>query len=340
MPNAAVPSALGRDFENAPPGHRFRLYFDAWQQGFEQLDNRSKRDATGPRMPQDCRDLVAGVLRRQKAAAEAAGAWSLVAEATAPLVTGMGAPHPLENGFSFLDPYGWPYLAGSSVKGVFRRAVEELVILGDGSSAWALADLWDAFGFDETCAAFDRGRTPAHPGIEEERKRWREGYVAAVERSDPEALGRCLGRLAASDEEKAIAADPRAWARDLAREERAAERRRMKSRGELCFWDAIPEASFDRMRTDILNPHHGEYYGKSKPPSDDGSPIPVYFPTVPPEVRWHFFVSTTTGSAGSWSARLEEAAEVAMKRLGFGAKTSSGYGRMRRAERSAGDGRA
>jgi len=50
------------------------------------------------------------------------------AKAMAPFATGLGLEHPIENGFAFLSPYGLPYLAGSSVKGVLRRAAEELEI--------------------------------------------------------------------------------------------------------------------------------------------------------------------------------------------------------------------
>lgn len=48
------------------------------------------------------------------------------ATAIAPFTTGLGNEHPLENGFSFLWPYGLPYLPGSGVKGVLRRAAQEL----------------------------------------------------------------------------------------------------------------------------------------------------------------------------------------------------------------------
>ncbi|MFO1322242.1 MAG: type III-B CRISPR module RAMP protein Cmr6 [Burkholderiales bacterium] len=52
------------------------------------------------------------------------------AESTAPFATGLGVEHPVENGFAFLSPYGLPYLAGSGVKGVVRRAAEELLGVG------------------------------------------------------------------------------------------------------------------------------------------------------------------------------------------------------------------
>ena len=48
------------------------------------------------------------------------------AKSISPFVTGTGIEHPLENGMAFLNPYGLPYLPGSGVKGVLRRAAEEL----------------------------------------------------------------------------------------------------------------------------------------------------------------------------------------------------------------------
>jgi len=50
----------------------------------------------------------------------------LDAQATSPFASGLGLEHPIENGFAFLSPYGLPYLAGTGVKGVLRRAAEEL----------------------------------------------------------------------------------------------------------------------------------------------------------------------------------------------------------------------
>jgi len=39
-----------------------------------------------------------------------------------PFVTGIGQPHPLENGFAFLKPYGTPFLSASGIKGAVRAA--------------------------------------------------------------------------------------------------------------------------------------------------------------------------------------------------------------------------
>ena len=62
----------------------------------------------------------------------------LDARSVAPFTTGLGNEHPLENGFAFLNPYGLPYLPGSGVKGVVRRAAQDLA-----SGAWGDTCGWD-----------------------------------------------------------------------------------------------------------------------------------------------------------------------------------------------------
>lgn len=69
---------------------------------------------------------------------------SLEARAIAPFTTGLGNEHPLENGFAFLWPYGLPYLPGSGVKGVVRRAAHELA-----RGLWANDRGWK--GLDNAC---------------------------------------------------------------------------------------------------------------------------------------------------------------------------------------------
>lgn len=63
----------------------------------------------------------------------------LDAIAIAPFTTGLGNEHPLENGFTFLNPYGLPYLPGSGVKGVLRQAARELA-----SGDWGDTHGWTA----------------------------------------------------------------------------------------------------------------------------------------------------------------------------------------------------
>ncbi len=64
--------------------------------------------------------------------------WGCDAEAISPFTTGLGNEHPLENGFSFLNPYGLPYLPGSGVKGVVREAARQL-----SGGEWEDSRGWD-----------------------------------------------------------------------------------------------------------------------------------------------------------------------------------------------------
>jgi len=90
------------------------------------LNNNDKASIDGLRARQNA--LLAGK--------DDAGCLTLFGRSTAPFVTGMGNEHPLENGFSFLWPYGIPYLPGSGVKGVLRQAARELASGQWGESEW------------------------------------------------------------------------------------------------------------------------------------------------------------------------------------------------------------
>lgn len=137
---AAVPQFL-KDFDDAAPGHRFGLYYAGWNADF----SKPKSGAADVlkeicKLPAHSRDLLAAIATRQQRAAEAApdAVHSLPRIAASPFATGLGNEHPLENGFAFLTPYGLPYLPGSGVKGVIRKAAEELA-----SGEWGDAQGWD-----------------------------------------------------------------------------------------------------------------------------------------------------------------------------------------------------
>jgi len=135
MAHAAVRDVVAvSGFADCPPGHRFNLYFEIWQDNW-QLDKNHKADAL--RQSLSCKS-VAGLLEamreRQQTLADALPedrCHIIEARSTSPFATGLGLEHPVENGFGFLSPYGLPYLAGSGVKGVLRRAAEELCSEGD-----------------------------------------------------------------------------------------------------------------------------------------------------------------------------------------------------------------
>lgn len=154
MPIAAAPEYLGKDFESASPGLRFGMYLELWgvdsrtgrrlwtthdenyrKTGKNREERRFEDDNKTPSLKkvaaltQDDQEATAGVLARQQAIIACLPAnetLSLIASSVAPFTTGLGNEHPLENGFAFLNPYGLPYLPGSGVKGVVRRAAEEL----------------------------------------------------------------------------------------------------------------------------------------------------------------------------------------------------------------------
>lgn len=145
---AALPNYL-KDFADAAPGHHFGLYFAGWNTDFSKPKSGTSDVLrnTVCKLPKHSRDLLAALGERQIAAAKSLADEVFIypAIASSPFATGLGNEHPLENGFSFLAPYGLPYLPGSGVKGVIRKAAEELM-----SGEWGEALGWN----EETIRAF------------------------------------------------------------------------------------------------------------------------------------------------------------------------------------------
>lgn len=149
MSIAAVPAYLGTDFSQAPPGHRFTMYLEAWQRDFS-FDSRGKAKAISKmlKLPEASIKVLDALRNRQMSLAQAQGADIFDALATAPFATGLGMEHPLENGFAFLAPYGLPYLPGSGVKGVLLQAARELASGSwEDSAGWTDEAIKDLFGF-------------------------------------------------------------------------------------------------------------------------------------------------------------------------------------------------
>ena len=138
----ALPDYLTRNtrFDDCPPGHRFGLYFDGWEADWCKPSNKTiAYSKAAESFPPHARAALAALCARQRSLASALGDTVLTypARLSAPLATGLGNEHPLENGFAFLNPHGLPYLAGSGVKGVIRRAAEELA-----SGEWGDDEGW------------------------------------------------------------------------------------------------------------------------------------------------------------------------------------------------------
>lgn len=283
---------------------------------------------------------------RQKVLAARAEALIQTVVTTAPFTTGLGIEHPLENGFAFLDPYGLPYLPGSSVKGVLRRAAEELALFETDSQGWSVPAIWWLFGFDSNSAFFVPDGEEPKPIIEE-RRRWREGLRSALERPAAAELDLLVAYLqcaCAPQRGASVSPTERVCSWIPTGRRAVQEIREIHTRGALDLWDVIPEPKDGNLRVDIMNPHYGHYYQHGQPPGDWGSPVPIYFLTLPPgttftfiarfrpPLNWpepvrHYFESAEDG-APRWKRLVEAAFHFAFDWLGFGAKTAVGYGRM------------
>jgi CRISPR-associated protein Cmr6 len=348
MPIAAVPEYLGKDFKTASPGQRFGVYLPIWTARVDQEADVRKRAEAKSREG----DEVAALLSRGMDTAIAAlrtrdrkplaGLWDkndfaarhawnevcalsaadkqigkamaqrqnqifdhmpsaqgmrLHATAVAPFTTGLGNEHPLENGFAFLNPYGLPYLAGSGVKGVLRAAAKELA-----------SGQWDS-------KEWHHAEDPRHEVREPEGKDGRQGKHL-FDASDLDVL---FGSEALNGENHL--------------------------RGVLSFWDVIPQIEGNSLMVEIMTPHQSHYYQEdakkgagSTSPHDSGAPNPISFLTVPPNSRFAFHVVCDTArlehlapdlaNNERWKALLTEAFDHAFAWLGFGGKTSVGYGAM------------
>ncbi len=272
---------------------------------------------------------------RQSAALQttlSAGVLELAAESVAPFATGLGIEHPLENGFAFLSPYGLPYLPGSSVKGVLRRAAEELThreMFGD-DSAWTLPAIWHLFGFEP----WPKPRTDQEVS---EWATWVKGFP--LDRPTVQTyLDAIFGDAESKVRKRILCADNPYHA--------LLEERHLHVRGVLAFWDVVPQMPPNRgLDVEVMTPHYSHYYQERKhgsegsvTPHDSGKPNPINFLVVPPGSSFVFRVTCDVGRLqrvapelakdGAWKALLCQAFSHAYEWLGFGAKTAVGYGAM------------
>ena len=106
-------------------------------------------------------------------------------------------------------------------------------------------------------------------------------------------------------------------------------------RGALTFWDVYPQIDGEGLVVEVMTPHQGHYYQGGATPHDSGSPNPITFLTVPPRSRFTFYVLCDRAhlrrlapslEAERWRGLVEAAFAHAFQWLGFGAKTSVGYG--------------
>jgi CRISPR-associated protein Cmr6 len=346
--DSAIPAYFDRSLiSQAPPGHRFRLYFQgwdpkrdwkpAWEKDEKDRKQKTKEDKKGDEKRQAVESATAlGEHEwRKRQLGQALQLETQVhifsAKSRAPFVTGMGLEHPLENGFAFLDPYGLPYLPGSGVKGVVRRAAEELALFDSASSGWTMDAVWWLFGFDERSAFFPNDSKTEAESVRKEQERWKGAYRAWAAQPAAESVSAFIRTALPEELSKPWLENPQGFLARLLEDQ--ALRRSLHLRGSLCFWDVLPHA---RLRVDLMNPHYSHYYqekdGQRQWPGDWGNPNPIVFLSLPEGTEFRFIVEFRPIAAlpqemkAQWQKLIQGALEHAGKWLGFGGKTSQGYG--------------
>jgi len=376
VPRFAVPGYLDKridDFKNSPPGHRFLLYFqgasytitvtgskkqaitdtmannkwldiyrkhpvgDSWE---SLKDAKKNALASVVDFSPQTGNLIEALRQRQNAMAAAARGkvFRFHARMTAPMAIGLGNPHPVENGFSFLNPYGIPYVPGSGIKGSLRRSAEELALFKP-ESGWTIPLVWVLFGFEEGSAHISPPADDLAKELQDLHKHWRSAFAdyARTKAAEDELLKKWLGLESIQDSLperlRHLASDPVKFCRALQEgDDNGKElRRSIHWQGSLVFWDVFPK--IDRMAVDILNPHHKAYFEGNCGPIETEAPKPVFFLTVPPGAECAITCEMCRRSEdlplptdAELKKFLKAALENTLEWTGFGAKTAVGYG--------------
>jgi len=98
--------------------------------------------------------------------------------------------------------------------------------------------------------------------------------------------------------------------------------------GALVFFDAYPEPGW-RLELDVMTPHYPDYYRGDTPPTPWQNPSPITFLTVAPGTRYWIAIGLrqdARDSDGRLRALATDWLQKGLAQLGFGAKTTSGYG--------------
>lgn len=249
------------------------------------------------------------------------------------LIVGLGKKGSLEVGFTF-HRYGFPYLPGSSLKGLARAA--SLLEIGEKIGKPRLETL----------------REDVIPHEDQKKSGPLSALETVLSRAEEEIF---LKELAFCH--------PSAETIELSKVFRAVFGT-TKHGGHVIFFDAIPsDRALPRLELDIMNPHYPDYYketGQDDPkthPTNWQNPNPVKFLAVAPGVsfrfavgwrcapidttpledlpseearkEWSWFKGVVPPAAKNPNPLLEQASqwlESGLRDLGGGGKTNTGYG--------------
>ena len=215
------------------------------------------------------------------------------AQLTSPLVSGLGSGHPTETGMILDRNSGMPFIPSSTIKGMLRLGHSINLMRSDQVQQWLHTGVVDA-----------KGRFNANAN----------GNQLELDDREP-SLRKYFG-------------DTDTKAKDYVR-------------GQLVFLDAFPESP-PTLKIDIMNPHFQNYYGGTQPPLDCDDPNPIKFLAVQ---EGTVFVFRVLASPLEQSALIETDPVqsdfgpdddrhvramflTVFEELGFGGKTSVGYGRF------------
>ena len=333
MAKAAIPNYMTKHLtgQDIAPGHHFGLYFPIWQDDWGRTES-GKKDAlktVAKSLPESSIKLAKNLHQRQLTiAVKTPHLACFPATSISPFMTGIGNEHPLENGFAFLNPYGLPYLPGSSVKGVLCTAAEELALGLYGETAgWDMLAVWWLFGFEAGSSMFKNKRYKIDV-LDEEAEHCQQAFQKWLEESRYDKDSLALFVKAGMDKKEYLE-QPEKFLRDLTDKE--ALRETISNQGALSFWDVYPQSK--NLAMDILTPHHGGYFNGENAPHDSEQPNPNVFLTIPPDSRFDFYCACKTARLPpklqqDWQNLIEAAFEHTFDWLGFGAKTAVGYGQM------------
>lgn len=242
-----------------PAGHRHTIYWNTDDEGKSKLLN----EIANNKPSDDVQEMWKALQERSSHIANGFRAGRIQVtefpfELQANLLCGSGLSHPTEVGMSFMNPYGIPYIPGSSIKGVLRDAAQMLA--KDERDNLTVEDVNKLFGEDN------------------------EGQES--------------------------------------------------KRGHLSFLDSLPLGS-QFLGVDIITPHHKAYFQGSDNayPHDEESPVPIQYLVVKKNTKFNLVIlhghDTTDSEEQECAKKVEEIVKYAIENMGFGAKTSIGYGWVR-----------
>lgn len=334
MTKAALPNYMQDHIKSPdiPPGHIFGLYFPVWQDNWTKADDK-KTDALKKATTISAKtiEMAEALLKRQQAIAlhqEHLGYFPAIS--TSPFMTGIGNEHPLENGFAFLNPYGLPYLPGSSVKGVLRSAAEELALgLYGETKGWDMLAVWWLFGF-EADSPMISNKSYKIDVLDEEANRRRKALQNWINKADfdQDILINFINATVSNERDNEnYQTHPEQFFAKLSND--------ISNQGAISFWDVYPQSK--NLAMDILTPHHGGYLQGKNAPHDSEQPVPNVFLTIPPSSQFHFLTTCEIERLPNhlqqnWQLLMQAAFNHAFDWLGFGAKTAVGYGQMKKDE--------